>query len=229
MRQMNKTRYIVAAAITIGIFLLGLMLGFVVEGKRLTYVQDLLQQERSEFSSSQLQYSYVSTLNSQDACPAIYSIFYNNLRNLDATATRLETYAKDSRINDASFIDLKRDYTIEQLRYWLLSKQARDVCKEDLVRVLYFFSTDTECPDCANQAFVLDYLKHKYGDKVLIFSIDANFEQEPMISILKQQYNISKYPTLIVENQKIDGFSSREDLETNLCGLFQTSTPGCPG
>jgi len=227
MRNMQKTRYIVAAIITVGIFLFGLMLGLVVEGKRINYVQDLFQEQRAEFASSQLQYSYVTTLEGQNACPAIYPIFFNNLRKLDDTANKLESYVKDSRINDETFNVLKREYTIEQLKYWLLSKQAREACDEDLVRVLYFFSTDSECPNCAEQAFVLDYLKKLYGEKLLIFSLDATFEQEPMIRILKEQYSITRYPTLIIENQKLEGISTREDLEPILCGLYREPAAEC--
>ena len=204
-----------------------MMLGLLVEGKRISYVQDLLQEQSTEFASSQLQYSYASTLNTRDACPAIYRIFYGNLKNLDATAARLESYVKDSKINDASFAVLKRAYAIEQIRYWLLAKQARAVCNEDLARVIYFFSTDAECPDCAEQAFVLGFLKKIFGEKLLIFSIDATFEQEPMIGILKQQYNITRYPTLLIENMLYEEFSSRDDLKTTICGLFDKPVEAC--
>ncbi len=227
MRDLRTSRYVAAGVITAIIFLLGIMLGFVIEGKRVTTVNDLFQEQRVEFSSSQLQYSYVTTLQSQESCPAIYSIFFNNLKNLDTTAQRLEDYVKDSKINDESFNVLKREYTIEQLRYWLLSKQARDVCQDDLVRVLYFFSVDEECAQCNDQAFVLDYLKKLFGQKLLIFSIDATFEQEPMVKILKQQYNITQYPTLILEEQMIDSFSSREDLLANICGRLREPIEAC--
>lgn len=227
MRHMQISRYVLAGIITLGIFLLGLMIGLVVEGKRIAYVQDLYQEQRVEFSSSQLQYSYISTLNTQDACPAIYSIFYNNLEKLDETSKKLQAYAKDSRINDDTFNVLKREYTIEQLKYWLLSRQTREQCNEDVVRVLYFFSTDEQCPECGEQAFVLDYLKKIYGEKLLIFSIDGTFESEPMVQILKQQYRIENYPTLIVEYQKLEGFSSREDLQPILCGLFREPAADC--
>ena len=119
MRDYRKTRYLFAGLITIAIFALGLMLGFVVEGKRVTTVKTLFDTQRTEFASSQLQYSYVSSLNSQEACPAIYTIFFNNIKNLDETAHRLESYVKDSKLNDENFAVLKREYTIEQLRYWL--------------------------------------------------------------------------------------------------------------
>lgn len=227
MRELNKTRYVAAGIITIAIFLLGLMLGLVTEGKRITYVQDLFDRQRAEFSSSQLQYAYVSSLNSQDACPAMYDVFFNNVKNLDETAHRLETYVKDSKLNDESFNVLKREYTIEQLRYWLLSKQARELCNQDVVRVLYFYSDDAQCADCNNQAFILDYLKKLLGDRLLIFSLDATFEQEPMIGILKTQYNITEYPTLIVEDTLVSGLSSRDELLTNLCGRYRDRPEAC--
>ncbi|MEK6849570.1 MAG: hypothetical protein AABY01_03295 [Nanoarchaeota archaeon] len=227
MRDYRKTRYLFAGLITIAIFALGLMLGFVVEGKRVTTVQTLFDTQRTEFASSQLQYSYVSSLNSQEACPAIYTIFFNNIKNLDETAHRLESYVKDSKLNDENFAVLKREYTIEQLRYWLLSKQARDLCNQDVVRVLYFFSTDDQCTTCTEQAFVLDYLKKSFGERLLIFSLDATFEQEPMIGILKQQYNITAYPTLIIENTPFSGFSSREDLQANICSLYRDPPEAC--
>lgn len=227
MRELNKTRYVAAGIITVAIFLLGLMLGLVTEGKRITYVQDLFDQQRAEFASSQLQYSYVSSLNSQEACPAIYDVFFNNVKNLDETAHRLETYVKDSKLNDVSFNVLKREYTIEQMRYWLLSKQARDLCSEDVVRVVYFYANDVECADCNNQAFVLDYLKKLFGSRLLIFSLDANFEQEPMIGILKKQYNITAYPTLLIENAPVTGLSSRDDLLPTLCALYRDPPDVC--
>ncbi len=227
MRDLRTSRYVAAGVITAIIFVLGLLLGFVIEGKRVSTVQNLFDEQRAEFASSQLQYSYVSSLNTQESCPAIYSIFFNNLKNLDKTASRLEQYVKNSQINDESFSVLKREYTIEQLRYWLLSKQTREVCNDDIVRVLYFFSTDEECPQCNDQSFVLDYLKKSFGQSLLIFSIDATFDAEPMVSILKQQYNVSKYPTLLVEETKLDGFSSREDLLKQICGLYRAPIVAC--
>jgi hypothetical protein len=226
-RSMNTRRYILAGVITIGIFLLGLMMGFVIEGKRVTFVENLFDDQRAEFESSQLQYAYIQSLESKGECPGIYSIFFENLKELDKASKRLETYVQESKINDEGFNSLKREYTIEQLRYWLLSKQTRDTCDDDLVRVLYFFSNGEDCDNCEQQGFVLDYLKKVYGQKLLIFSLDADFEQEPMIPILKRQYEISEFPTLIIEDEKIEGFTDVDELQTKICSLFEKQPPEC--
>jgi hypothetical protein len=133
---------------------------------------------------------------------------------------------QESRLNDATFELLKRDYTLEQLRYWMLSGQSRDVCDEDVVRVLYFYSTDEECPRCGDQAFVLNYLKGLLVERVLIFAIDAQLA-EPMVDVLERQHNITSYPTLVIEDDAVPGFSDKASLMAAVCAGYESPPEGC--
>ncbi|MEM4282187.1 MAG: hypothetical protein QXU88_02790 [Candidatus Woesearchaeota archaeon] len=223
-RTISKSKYILAALITGVIFLLGIALGLVIEGKRVTYVQDFMDSQRIEFTSSQLQYSYLKELNRKDDCPAIYEIFYSNLRNLERTGARLEGYAVNSKINDEAFNRLKREYVLEELRYWLLAKQAKELCEDKFITMLYFYSDDEHCPRCGDQEFVLNYLKKAFEQKLLIFSLDERLN-EPMILILKKQYNLTTFPTLIVEEKKYAGFTSKDILLKELCSRLDA--PPC--
>jgi len=107
-RKISKDKYLLSAFITAVIFLLGFSIGLVVEGKRAILVDDLLGEQKVEFSSSQLQYDYISGLDSKESCPAIFRTFYTNLKNLDQTRIRLETYALDSKINDHTIAMMRR-------------------------------------------------------------------------------------------------------------------------
>ena len=55
-RTINVKRHMIVAALTISIFLLGLFLGLIIEGKRVMYIQDLNVEQKIEFSSLQLQF-----------------------------------------------------------------------------------------------------------------------------------------------------------------------------
>ena len=219
-RKISYRVYFVAAVITAAIFLLGLTLGFVVEGKRINYAQDMIDAQQIEFTSSQLQYNYLNTLTSKSDCPTVYEIFYGNMQNLDKIAYKLEQYAQESQINEATFTQLRRQYALEQIRYWLFSGQTGEACGSDFVRLLYVYSNDQKCPDCEQQQFVLGYLKKKFGQKLLIFSLDETLE-EPMIAILKKQYNITEFPTLIVEDKKITGLASKDNLLKEVCSRIR--------
>lgn len=216
-RKIARNKYIVAAVITFGIFFLGMTLGMVVENKRVAMIQTEFNLEKVEFESSQLQYDYLNMIDSKGSCPALYESFDKNLEKLENTRIRLNNYIVDSKINSEEFNILKRQYMIEQLRYYLLANTAKNMCDDNIARIIYFYSTSENCPDCSDQEFVLSYLRQKYSGSLYIFALDETFTDEPMISVLKKQYNITKFPSLIVEENVFQGFSTKDQLESELC------------
>lgn len=226
-RNISKSTYILAAGITGGIFLLGMLLGLVVEGKRVTMMQSMYEQEKANFASSQLQFEYLSQLNTNDSCPTIYDVFTKNTKSLGDAQERLLSFQKDSTLNDAEFETLKQQYVVEEMRYYLFAKKVRESCGTDVVRLLYFYSDDKDCPRCEEQEFVLNYLKMNLKDNLLIFALDEKFEKEPMISILKRQYNLTQYPSIAIENIGLQGFQSQDELKEKICPRFKEKPQIC--
>lgn len=225
-RPASRARYVAAAIITAIIFLLGMFVGFTVEGKRVNVMQDMYVEQQVNFASSQMQYNYLQSSGELN-CPAVYTVFYNNIKDLDTARIRLETFRQDSKLNTESFELLKREYTLEELRYWMLAEQAKKVCSQDLVRVLYFYSTDDECPSCSEQGFVLDYLKKLFGDKLLIFALDAKLD-EPMIGVLMKQYNVTSFPGIVIESDmSSNGFVDKDTLLSVVCGSYNETPSPC--
>lgn len=136
-------------------------------------------------------------------------------------------YATDSSpINQQDFNNLKREYTLAQVRYWLLAKKAKDVCNRDIISVLYFYSSQNTCQQCNNQGFILTYAKKMFGDSLLIFSFDSGFKEEPLIDLMLKTYNISSYPSLVIGDKKY-GFTDTNQLIGILCSDYQNNT-NCP-
>ncbi|MBU0627951.1 MAG: hypothetical protein KKC75_02085 [Nanoarchaeota archaeon] len=227
-RELSTSKYILAAVITIGIFMFGLLLGLVIEGKRIAYIESVSKYENMEYNSLQLQYAFVDQLSKEDNCDAVSKTFEDNIKNLESTRKRLEGFDKNTQLNKDEFNLLKRDYVLAQVRYWLLARRTKDICKNQIATILYFYSNDKECPNCANQAFVLDYLKKLFKDKLLIFSFDAQQEDEPMIPIFRHTYNITEYPALVIVGQKFSGLMDKNALLSNICQYYQNDT-NCNG
>lgn len=221
MRTYDKSRYWVAALITGGIFLLGLFLGLVVEGKRIATLQEDERMQNLEFASLQIQYQFVDQLAQERNCEAVEETFNANLESLERSRVKLDEFSRDSALNAKQYDVLKREYLLSQLRYWMLAKQTKTLCKRDMIDILYFFHNTEECPDCDEQAFILDYLKKIFKDKLLIFSIDNTFTSEPMVSITRQTYNITEYPTLLIDGEKHTGLATKEDLLVILCSRYE--------
>jgi len=220
-RKVNTEKYIVAAIITIGIFLFGLLLGLVMEGKRATYIESLSRQQNLEYNSLQLQYAFMDQLSKEENCDAVSKTFEDNIKSLESTRKRLEEFDEDSKLNKEDFNLLKREYVLAQVRYWLLARRTKDLCQKEIATVLYFYSDDRDCPDCNKQAFVLTYLKKLFGEKLLIFSFDAQQENEPMIPILKHTYNITNYPSLVIEGKEFQSLMDKGMILKEICSYYK--------
>lgn len=227
MRKISRSRYFFAATITAGIFLLGLFLGLIIENHRLEFIQNEDTIQKLEYNSLQVLYAYIDQLSASQECDTIPKVYDLSLEHLENTRIRLENYDREAKIKEEEFAKLKREYVQAQLRYWLLAQKINEMCDLDIVSVLYFFSTDKECPDCEEQGFVLTYLKDIFKTKLLIFAIDSNYEEEPMIGLLKRSYNITKYPTIVIEENKYEGFTKKDEILDEVCSRYASNDSKC--
>ena len=220
-RKISTEKYFLAFFLTIIIFSLGVLMGLVIEGKRISYDERLLQEQELELSSSQLQYAFIDSLGDKESCPTIQAVLGENLFNLEKSSRKVVEHAEDSKLSDQEFNRLKRLYSLEQLRYWFFAEKVKEQCAQPFSRVIYFYSDNEDCKYCREQAVVLNYLKAVFEESLLVFSLDEKLD-EPMVQLLKKNYNITEYPTLIVEESVLVGepFVSNEQLTNEICSTI---------
>ena len=227
MRSLSRDKYIIAGIITLGVFILGRLLGLTIEGKRVNYIESIARKQNLDFSSLQLQYAFIDQLSMENNCLAVQKTFEQNINGLESTRIRLENFDRDATLNKNELDILKNEYMLAQIRYWLLAERTRKLCGSDIVNILYFFSDEKECPNCEKQAFVLTYLKKKFRDKLLIFSFDSKFDNEPMMPLLKKTYNVTNYPTIVIESEPRKGFQDKDVILNEICNYYREKTEEC--
>jgi hypothetical protein len=227
MREFNVKLYVIAGAITVGIFLLGMLFGFVIEGKRVGYIDQQGRDQKLDFGSLQIQFEYLTQLNQEKNCPALLSAMQEYFNKLAITESRLTDYQKDSTLNKENFHTLKREYTQAEISYWLLVSKIKDTCTMNTATALYFYSDDTQCSDCGNQAFVLDYLKDIFKEKLLVFAIDSQLQDEALVNIMRSAFNVTRYPTVVVGDKAFSGLADKTVLLNAICKEFSSSVPEC--
>lgn len=225
MRTLNKNKYALVAIMTIIIFILGLLLGLVINEYKIEYMERIAKEQEVEFSSLQFQYLYLDTLKDYERCSVVSKTLENNLKTLAPILEELERHEQIGDIEDPSYITLKRKYILANLRYWLLAQVSKESCNNDIITIFYFYTP--ECKNCHNQGFTLTHLKQIFGDRLLIYPIDSSFDKEPMITILNAKYNITEYPTLVIEESIHPGFMSKDDILEDICQKFKTKQPEC--
>ena len=229
MRDMKKSRYLIAFFLSLCIFIIGILIGVVISGERASYLDEINKVQRLGYDSLQLQTLYLtSALDIEKNCLAASRTLDTNVDSLVKATNNLYSFLSQVSMNENEILLIKREYILAQIRYWLSSEKVKKECDIDTVSVLYFYS-DEECGDCGAQGLILTYLKSNLKNKLLVFSFDSDFSSEPMVGILKSAYNITFVPSLVINGIKYEGLMKRDDVLDVICPFYDEDVDICEG
>jgi hypothetical protein len=207
---------IIASAfiITVMLFSGGLFTGYYVSESALSVFDSDIKDITNDIDSFQLQFLFFDVLGESATCPLLEDTMHKINKNSYEMGNMIEEYTSGKTILDVNeYNELKKKYSNLLIGYWLLSKKMQDACGLSANTIVYFFTGDYS--DYNTQGFVLTYLKNKYRENLLIFALDADID-EPSINALKDYFEISVYPSLIINGELYEGLHTSEELEAIL-------------
>ena len=223
-KQLNLKTIASALAIAALLFGTGVFTGFSINKERLSAVEVDLTDTAKGIENFQLQFLFLNTLGEESACP----LLQDSLKTINKQAYEIgrkltENNPDNGEITDYNYFqDLTERYSRVLTSYWLLSTKMKDTCHSKEKTVIFFIEKDScnkQNPNmCDAQGFVLDNVKRTYGDSLLVFTLHTDVK-EPSVKALKDYYKVEKYPTLIIDGTKYDGFVDKQSLVKSLCDV----------
>ncbi|MBI4151391.1 hypothetical protein HY496_00330 [Candidatus Woesearchaeota archaeon] len=224
-RTISTDKYIIAGIITALIFFLGLALGLILEDARYGLVQQVNQDQEVRYLSLQLQYLFLTTFQNEDSCPVLTATLQETITDLSSSLNDVISFEESKKGSDKRKTTVERRYLLDNLRYWLLARESKQKCSMDIVPILYFYTE--ECADCAAQGTILTYYKNLFDDKLLVFPINLDLVQkEPMAKVIRSQYNVTAFPTLVIDTAKHEGVVDKEEIKEIICSSLREA-PQC--
>ncbi len=121
-------------------------------------------------------------------------------------------------------IRLKQQYTLLEIRDYLITRKLADACNTNPVTVLYFYSNAGDCEDCDRAGYALSYLHESYPN-LRVYSFDYHLKLGALstfISLLKIK---NELPAFVIQDKVSYGFTTLEDLEKKFPrGALSTTT-----
>lgn len=211
--------YVATFIVSLLIFIVGLLIGITLENERQKFLESQFQEYRDNLENMYLQYALIEQ--GDFNCSIYPELLHQLYTDLDSTGELLEKYQAEGKFFEPEFKQLKRTYTTTSARTWVLLEKIKTKCPGDYATVLYFYSSD-KCDDCESEGVVLDSFKKRYGMKIMIFPIDADY-QHPVVHALTTLYNVTTVPTVIINRKiKLEGITPADLLNRTLC------ESGCP-
>ncbi len=201
-------KYFIVFIITCGIFASGWYLSSYINTKKIDQIKDIQNKIAIDILSSETQFALLEELSCQDVDDSILSQEIADLANKIS-------YSEQNVGNQEEVQLLKKQYSILQVKDFLLSKRIRERCGERTNTIFYFYGSQETCTECVKQSYVLDAIRAKYPE-VRVYSFDYNLDLST-IKALTSIYKIQNtLPGLVVNGKTVSGFKSVEELETLL-------------
>lgn len=114
--------------------------------------------------------------------------------------------------DNAEVLQLKKQYTLLQIRDYLLTKRLRETCDLEPVVALYFYSNAGDCKDCERAGAALSYLRETYP-RLRVYSFDYHLELGALQTLEQVEKVEPNFPAFIIEGKRSYGFTTLEDFE----------------
>lgn len=125
---------------------------------------------------------------------------------------------------DPQVIRLKSQYTLLEIRDYVLAKQIATQCKTTPVVALYFYSNEGDCADCDRAGYALSYLRQTYPS-LRVYSFDYHLQLGALQTLEAVEKVQPQFPAFVVGSKTSYGFTSLDDLKTLFPkSLFATSS-----
>jgi hypothetical protein len=125
---------------------------------------------------------------------------------------------------NSQVIRLKEQYSLLEIRDYLVTKQLAAACGTKPVTVLYFYSNAGDCADCDRAGYALSYLRDTYPD-LKVYSFDYNLDLGALKTLLGIEQIAGPLPAFIIDGTRYTGFTDLASLEAEFPkGALATST-----
>ncbi len=201
-------KYIFVLVLTCGVFAISWYVSSYFNQRKISEIRDIQNKIATDILSSETQYSLLEELSCNDINSSIIS------DELATLADRI-TYSEQSVSAQEEILLLKKQYTILQVKDYLLKKRVSERCKTPFITIFYFYGNKDACEDCVKQGYVLDAVRQKYSE-LRTYSFDYNLDLST-IRALRSIYKIPEpLPVLVINGKTFSGFKTIEEVEALL-------------
>jgi hypothetical protein len=217
---MNWQRYILAFAITAAIFVTAFYIANVIDERRIADIRRMQDAIAIDLLSSETQFELLGNLD----CELLgeHPVLSEELNTL---AERL-SYAEDN-LGDQNeeVVQIKKQYSLLQIKDYLLMQKISEKCKTKPVSILYFYSNAGDCEDCGRAGEVLTYLRQEYPG-LRVYSFDYHLDLGALQTLIAlRKINGGGLPAFIINNRApVYGFKDLKEMQTLIPELKMLAT-----
>ena len=122
-------------------------------------------------------------------------------------------------------LDIKKQYSLLQIRDYILTKRLASTCHITPTVALYFYSNvPGSCTSCDRASYALSYL-HQMYPKLRVYSFDYDLDLGALRTLIAVEKVKPEFPAFVINGKRTYGFTNLEEFQKAFPKeLFATST-----
>jgi hypothetical protein len=204
MQKVQAKKYFLVFLLTSAVFVVAWTASAFFTRQKLANLHSTQEKVATDILSSETQFDLLQ----ETSCEAAGSSAFSH--DIAALADKIG-YSESHGVDADEILALKKQYTILEVKDFVLSKRIGERCNKPPVTILYFYGTQDACPDCVRQSYVLDAV-HESRPDVHVYSFDYNLDLST-IKALTSIYKIGDtLPAVVIGTTTLNGFQSLDAL-----------------
>lgn len=202
-------RYLITFVITAAIFGTAFYIASRTDERRIESIRATQEEIAIDLLSSETQFELLGQLD----CDIILEqpILSDQLSSL---ADRLAYTESRLGSDNAEVVQLKKQYSLLEIKDYLLMQEISDKCEFDPISILYFYSNKGNCPDCGRASEVLTYLREVYPD-LRVYSFDYDLDLSALQTLIALRKVRADFPAFVINDIRtpVYGFRNVEEMQ----------------
>jgi len=198
-KKLQKSIFFTSLIITIAIFGVGILINYGLDYIRIDAILNTVENHELDVYSYLIQQEFIDTFGG-NKCEFMYSKVDDLKEELNQVGVELSNYGGKSFFKKKDFDYLKRKYFLLELNFYNLIKKLNKECKKSYIPIIFFYEINDDPSE--RQGYILDDLSKK-NKELIALSFDKDYPDEPLLNLLKLKYNVTKAPTIIIDNKLI--------------------------
>ncbi|MEM4268449.1 MAG: hypothetical protein QXK37_06505 [Candidatus Woesearchaeota archaeon] len=213
--------FIISFIVTSLIFILGIATNYIFDFARIDEIESVIAAHEIDSESYLLEKETVESMRG-DKCQVMTNRMIDLKNEIHQVGAELTNYGSKTMFKKEDLDYLKREYFLLQLNFLTIINKLNKECGASFIPILFFYKIDD--PDSLTQGYVLEDLSQQYRTEIVVLSFDKDYEDEPILNLLKKKYNITTAPTVIIENQTFTGLTYTGELNSSVYRILHTRT-----
>ncbi len=201
-------RYAIVFVITAALFLTGFWLSNHFGNRKISSLKTIQDQIALNILSSETQFMLLSETACDSGTNAALS------EELSTLSDKLDYGERTIGAHHPEMVSLRNYFSLLEIKDLLLMRRLDERCHTRTPSVLYFYSNDEDCTDCARQWRALSALRDE-NPEVRVYVFDAHSELSA-VETLAKLYKVGGLPSVVIEGKTYSGFTELARLRTLL-------------